>query len=55
MTLEGDLKDILPSGKEKEEAPFWDFVINTGVNEHQSMTDFFSAPFQLGELVIFLA
>lgn len=52
MTPEGDLKDIPQSVKKKEEAPFWDFVINTGVNERQSMTDFLPAWFQLSELVI---
>lgn len=39
MTLEGDLKDTPQSVKKKEEAPFCDFVINTGVNVRKSMTD----------------
>lgn len=40
--------------RKKEEAPFCHFVINTGVNEHQTMTDFLLAWFWLPECVIFL-
>lgn len=42
MTLEGDLKDTLRSVKEREEAPFCDFVINMGVNVCRSTADVLS-------------